>query len=461
MTKPVVALVGCPNVGKSTMFNRIIGKRIAIVEDFAGTTRDRIYGEADWIGYDFMVIDTGGMEIYSHSRSYQFGDTGHKVGIESGLFLSEVREQANIAIAEAHVIVFIVDAQIGVSSGDMAVANVLRRSNKPVILAVNKVDNKATQDNVNDFYEIGMGAPHAISALQGRGMGDLLDAVIDVLPKYESETNEEDDRLKIAIVGRPNVGKSSYLNKILGYERAIVSDVPGTTRDAIDSMIDFEGEEIVLIDTAGLRRRGKIGRGVEKYSSFRTAKAIRRADVCILMIDANEMVTAQDQHIAGYILDEYKSVIVVVNKWDLIQKDTYTINAYTKKIRQELKFLDYVPLIFVSALTGKRVRNVLNLALEVQKERLRRISTGEINRLMREAVSQNPPKGTHRHALRFYYITQVSVDPPTYVFFVNNHNLVHFSYQRYLENQLRAKYPFIGTPLKLIFRNRKEKKVRS
>lgn len=226
-------------------------------------------------------------------------------------------------------------------------------------------------------------------------------------------------------------------------------------------MIDFEGEEIVLIDTAGLRRRGKIGRGVEKYSSFRTAKAIRRADVCILMIDANEMVTAQDQHIAGYILDEYKSVIVVVNKWDLIQKDTYTINAYTKKIRQELKFLDYVPLIFVSALTGKRVRNVLNLALEVQKERLRRISTGEINRLMREAVSQNPPKGTHRHALRFYYITQVSVDPPTYVFFVNNHNLVHFSYQRYLENQLRAKYPFIGTPLKLIFRNRKEKKVRS
>ncbi len=456
MTKPLVALVGRPNVGKSTLFNRILGQRLAIVEDLPGTTRDRLYGDTEWNGREFSLVDTGGFEQDQDSRPPTPGDLGHLVGVESGLFLTEVKNQAHLAMDEADVIVFIVDGTTGITVGDELVAAILRRSEKPVILVVNKADNKSAKESAVEFYALGLETPHPVSALHGYGTGDLLDTIVEALPEVE-ETEEEDDRLKIAIVGRPNVGKSSLLNKILGYERVIVSSVPGTTRDAIDTTITFEGEEIVLIDTAGIRRRGKIEPGVEKHSFLRAIKAIRRADVCLLVIDAMDAVTAQDAHIAGYILEAYKSVIVVINKWDLVPKNTYTMDEYTQQIRRELRFLDYVPVVFTSALTGQRVQKVLSLALQVYEQRLRRISTGALNRLLREVVAKNPPKGAKRQALRFYYLTQASVAPPTFIFFVNHAKLVHFTYQRYLENQLREVYQFLGTPLKLIFRNRSEK----
>jgi GTP-binding protein len=455
MPKPIVALVGRPNVGKSTLFNRILSRRIAIVEDLPGTTRDRLYGEAEWAGREFLLVDTGGFEQDLESRAAHPGDLGHQVGIESGLFLTEVKSQVHLAINEADIIVFLVDGTTDLSFGDELVADVLRRTDKPVVLAVNKADNKIIQENSIEFYTLGLGDPHPVSALHGYGVGDLLDVIVDVLPELETE-EEEDDRLKIAIVGRPNVGKSSLLNTLLGYQRVIVSSVPGTTRDAIDTTITFDGEEIVLIDTAGIRRRGKIEPGVEKHSVLRAIKAIRRADVCLLMVDVTEFATAQDAHIAGYILDEFKSVIVVVNKWDLIAKDTYTMNQYTDHIRAELRFLDYVPVIFISALTGQGVKNILSLVLQIYDQRLLRIPTGELNRFIQQAVAKNPPKGARRQNLKFYYLTQASVDPPTFVFFVNNHKLVHFTYRRYLENQLREMYQFLGTPLKLIFRSRRE-----
>jgi len=307
-----------------------------------------------------------------------------------------------------------------------------------------------------EFYALGLGDPIAVSALHGTGTGDLLDAIIESFPPAPDD-EEDDESIKIAIVGRPNVGKSSLLNQLLGKERVIVSHVPGTTRDAIDTEIKFNGLDLVLIDTAGIRRRGKIEAGVEKYSFLRALKSINRADVCLLLIDATEMVTAQDAHVASYILEEGKSVVVIVNKWDLIEKDTYTINQFTAKVRQDLKFLDYVPVLFISAKTGQRIHKVLSLALQVQEERLRRIPTGELNRLVHEAVANNPPKGGQRHRLKFYYVTQAKTDPPTFVFFVNDHKLVHFSYQRYLENQLRDRYQFSGTPLHLVFRSRGEK----
>ncbi|MFQ5578425.1 MAG: ribosome biogenesis GTPase Der [Anaerolineae bacterium] len=453
MPKPIVALVGRPNVGKSTLFNRIIGRRMAIVEDLPGTTRDRLYGQSEWNGREFMLVDTGGFEWNESSRPPRPADLGHQTGAESGLFATEVKDQARQAMAEADVIVFVVDSATGLNAGDEQVARVLRRTDKPVLLAVNKADNEQAQADAVEFYAIGLGHPYPVSALHGYGTGNLLDAIAESLPEFEAEP-EEDDRLKIAIVGRPNVGKSSLLNRFLGADRVIVSSVPGTTRDAIDSVITFEGEEIVLIDTAGIRRRGKIEPGVEKHSFLRAVKAIRRADVCLLLIDASQDIAAQDAHIAGYIVDEFKSVIVVVNKWDLIEKDTHTIIQFTDHIRRELRFLDYVPLAFISALTGQRAKQVLSMALQVYDQRLRRISTGELNRFVRQAVAKNPPKGTRRHALKFYYLTQVAVDPPTFIFFVNDARLVHFTYQRYLENQLRAAYTFLGTPLKLIFRTR-------
>ena len=456
MIKPIVALVGRPNVGKSTLFNRIIGQRLAIVEDLPGTTRDRLYGESTWNGRDFILIDTGGFDQHMNSRPTKAGDLGHQAGVESGLFLTEVKNQAYMAMDEADVIVFVVDATTGIINSDELVSQVLRRSDKPVIVAVNKADNKASREGAVEFYNLGLGEIYPESAVHGYGVGDLLDAIVESMPEVDVD-EVEDDRLKIAIVGRPNVGKSSLINHLLGYERVIVSDVPGTTRDAIDTSIEFDGEEIVLIDTAGIRRRGKIEPGVEKHSFLRAIKAMRRADVCLLVMDVTEPLTAQDAHIAGYILEEYKSVIVVVNKWDLIEKDTYTMDAYVQKIRHELKFLDYVPVIFTSALTGQRVQNILSLAIEVQEHRMRRISTSELNRFLREAVAKNPPKGAKRHSLRFYYMTQAGVSPPTFIFFTNNAKLVHFTYKRYLENQLRDNFDFLGTPLKLVFRNRSEK----
>jgi GTP-binding protein len=322
---------------------------------------------------------------------------------------------------------------------------------------VNKADNKQRREAVVEFFALGLGEPIPVSALHGTGTGDLLDAVVESLPEAESVEEEEDEAIKIAILGRPNVGKSSLLNKLLGEERVIVSAVPGTTRDAIDTRITYAGLDVVLIDTAGIRRRGKIEPGVEKHSFLRTLKAVNRADVCLLLLDANDLVTAQDAHVAGYILAEAKSAVVLVNKWDLVEKDSHTLPEYTKKIRAQLKFLEYVPVLFISAKTGQRVKEVLPLALRVQEERLRRIPTGELNRLLRDAVAKHPPKGGQRHQLKFFYLTQASVDPPTFVFFVNDNKLVHFSYERYLENQLRQNYGFMGTPLRLVFRNRSEK----
>lgn len=462
--KPIVALVGRPNVGKSTLFNRMVGQRKAIVEDLAGTTRDRLYGEADWGGRDFMLVDTGGLDFgmmstrsaHKATEAETVPSAGYQAGVSSRLFLREIREQAEIAMAEAEVIVFLVDVETGLTGPDEDIADLLRRTDKPVILAANKADNKKRSNDALEFYALGLGDPIPVSALHGAGTGDLLDAVVESLPEIEEEP-EEDESIKIAILGRPNVGKSSLLNKLLGEDRVIVSDVPGTTRDAIDTRIAYADLELVLIDTAGIRRRGKIEPGVEKHSFLRSLKAINRADVCLLLIDATEMVTAQDAHIAGYILEKHKSVVVVVNKWDLIEKDTYTINEFTKTIRQGLRFLDYVPVIFTSAKTGQRVDKTLELALRVQEERLRRIPTGELNRLMHEAVAKHPPKGGQRHRLKFLYATQARTDPPTFVFFTNDRKLVHFTYARYLENQLREKYGFLGTPILLVFRSRQEK----
>jgi GTP-binding protein len=454
VNKPIVALVGRPNVGKSTLFNRLVGQRKAIVEDLAGTTRDRLYGEADWGGRDFIVVDTGGLDL--DPAPPQQGQTGFQAGAASRLFLEEIRTQAQIAMAEAEVIVFLVDVETGLTGSDEDIAGLLRRTDKPVLLAVNKADNKSRRDEAVEFYALGLGDPIPVSSLHGTGTGDLLDAVVESLPIIE-EDEAEDDSIKIAILGRPNVGKSSLLNRLLGEERVIVSDVPGTTRDAIDTRIEYEGLELVLIDTAGIRRRGKIKPGVEKHSFLRTIKAVNRADVCLLLLDAGELVTTQDAHIASYILEEAKSVVVIVNKWDTVEKDTYTINEFTQTIRDSLKFLDYVPVLFISAKTGQRVNKVLPMALQVQEERLRRIPTGEVNRLLQEAVAAHPPKGAHRHRLKFFYATQAEVNPPTFVFFVNDRTLIHFGYERYLENKLRDVYGFLGTPLRLIFRNRSER----
>jgi GTP-binding protein len=463
--KPIVALVGRPNVGKSTLFNRLVGQRKAIIESLAGTTRDRLYGDADWGGRDFIVVDTGGLEFGlvasgSERKTKEIEptqSTGFQAGVSSRLFLKEIRQQAELAIAEAEVIVFLVDVEAGLTGPDQDIANLLRRTDKPVLLAVNKADNKRRREAAVDFYALSLGEPIPISALHGTGTGDLLDAIAESFPIVD-EAEAEDEAIKIAIVGRPNVGKSSLLNKLLGEERVIVSAVPGTTRDAIDTRIEYEGLELVLIDTAGIRRRGKIEPGVEKHSFLRSLKAVSRADVCLLLIDATEVIAAQDAHIAGYILQEVKSVVVIVNKWDLVEKDTYTMHQFTGLIRNDLKFLDYVPLLFISAKTGQRVNKVLPLALQVQEERLRRIPTGELNRLLHEAVAKHPPKGNHRHRLKFLYATQARTNPPTIVFFVNDSNLIHFSYERYLENQLRDRYGFMGTPLRLVFRSRKEKR---
>jgi GTP-binding protein len=459
MRKPIVALVGRPNVGKSTLFNRIVGRRMAIVEDLPGTTRDRLYADADWAGVDFVVVDTGGLvELRSTGqadRQRPAPATAQTAGVESGLFLEQMRDQAYVAIAEAEVVVFLVDAEAGMTASDQEVAEVLRRTQKPVLLAANKADNERRRADAVEFYALGLGDPMPISALHGLGTGDLLDAIVEALPPIEAEEDEEDERVKIAIVGRPNVGKSSLLNRLLGQERVIVSEVPGTTRDAIDMEVQFGDERIVLIDTAGIRRRGKIAPGVEKYSALRSLKAINRADVCLLLIDAQDKVAAQDQHIAGYILEEAKSVVVVVNKWDAIEKDTHTMAEYVQEVRGALRFLDYVPVLFVSAKTGQRVQQTLEVALQVQAERMRRIATGALNRLLQEALARNPPKSKGGQIPRFYYATQAEVDPPTFVFFVNDHTLIHFSYERYLENRIREVYEFLGTPLRLVFRSRR------
>ena len=456
MAKPVVALVGRPNVGKSTLFNRLTGERLAIVDDVPGTTRDRLLSEAEWTGHYFYVMDTGGIDPAKNRNQ-------EPLSIGSKDFINQIREQAELAIQESDLILFIVDGQVGITPADHEIANILRRKQHnvdgkllpPILLVVNKCESAKIRQIVAEFYELGMGEPHAISALHGTGSGDLLDAIIANFPEGDND-EDEDDSIKIAIVGKPNAGKSSLLNKMVGEERAIVSEIPGTTRDAIDTKIIYKGLPVTLIDTAGIRRRGKVVPGVEKFSVVRSMKAIERADVAILVIDASTSITAQDTHIAGYIKDAWKSAIVVVNKWDLIEKDTYTINDFSAQIREELNFVDYVPLIFISALTGKRVDQVLPLALQVQEERLVRLSTSQINKILQRAQDMHAAPSKSGRSLRIYYGTQVRSDPPTFMLYVNDPQLAHFSYVRYLENQIRKEYPFVGTPIRLVFKRRND-----
>ncbi len=452
MPLPFVALVGRPNVGKSTLFNRIVGQRRAIVEDNPGTTRDRLYDSTEWNGVPFTIVDTGGLEIVESRKQRAPQHEPLPLAVASIGFLDEIRRQAEIAIDEADVIIMLVDAVDGLTSADEDVADVLRRTNKPVLVAANKAESEARRQAAFEFYALGLGEVYPISALHGLGVGDLLDEVVRSLPVIEEE--EEPEAIKIALVGRPNVGKSSLLNKLLGQERAIVSEIPGTTRDTLDTYLAWEEQPVLLIDTAGIRRRGRVEPGIEKYSVLRSMKAIGRADVVVLLLDAQDLVTAQDAHVAGYILEERRSIIVLVNKWDLIVKDTYTMDAYTRQVRGELKFLDYVPVLFISALTGQRVDKVLPLALEVYQERMVRIPTGELNRLVEDATIRHAPPHKAGKRLKILYATQASVDPPTFVFFVNDRRLVHFTYERYLENQIRRRYRYLGTPLKLVFRTR-------
>lgn len=460
MPKPLVAIVGRPNVGKSTFFNRLIGERRAVIDDAAGTTRDRQVAEAEWNGVAFDVVDTGGIEPLRRAS-----DRGPALAVDSADFVKEIRQQAEMAISEADAIIFMTDVSGGPTAADREVASVLRRHqvkrdgrmHPPVILAVNKTENVAREAEAAEFYALGMGDPLPISAIHGTGTGDLLDALVAVLPAAPPPAyGEEDATIKIAIVGRPNVGKSSLLNRLLGEERAIVSPVSGTTRDAVDTPLRYADKDLTLIDTAGLRRRGHIDPGVEKWSTIRAFRAIARADVALLVIDATEPFTAQDAHIAGYILEEYKSVVVVVNKWDSIEKDEHTMVEYTRQLRAEMGFLEFVPVLFISAKTGQRVDQVLPMALRVQEERLVRIPTSELNRILREAVDANPPHARGERLLKISYVTQVRTDPPTFLFFCNDPELMHFSYKRYLENVLRRHYGFIGTPLRLSFR-RKDK----
>ncbi|HKZ69485.1 MAG TPA: ribosome biogenesis GTPase Der [Anaerolineales bacterium] len=457
MPKPLIALVGRPNVGKSTLFNRLIGERLAVVDDTPGTTRDRQFAEAEWNGVLFDLVDTGGIEVMSR-------EPGAKpLSVGSANLIPEIREQAELAITEADAVIFMTDALTGLTAADYEVADILRRHQKsvdgqmrpPIFLVVNKGDNPERRDEAYGFYELGMGDPFAISAMHGIGTGDLLDALIASLPPPAQV--EDDESVKIAIVGRPNVGKSSLLNRLLGEERVIVSPIPGTTRDAIDTKLEFAGLPVTLIDTAGIRRRGHIEVGVEKYSVLRTLRAIDRADVTLLLVDAVEGVTAQDAHIGGMVIDKSRSVVVVVNKWDAIEKDTYTMHTFTEKVRQDLQFLDFVPLLFISAKTGQRCDQVLPTALRVQEERLVRIPTAELNRLVREAMDKHMPTFKSGKRLKIFYASQVNTDPPTFLFHVNDPQLVHFTYRRFLENQIRERFNFLGTPLRLSFRGRGEK----
>jgi GTP-binding protein len=457
MAKPIVALVGRPNVGKSTLFNRLVQARLAVVDDIPGTTRDRLMAEAEWAGYVFDIIDTGGIDPTQTGP----GKNQQPLSIGSAEFIREIRQQAEIAISEADAVLFITDVESGITPADQEVAQILRRFQKekegqpwpPVILVVNKCETEARRTDAYQFYELGMGDPYPISAKHGIGTGDLLDALIGSFKEMVDEV-EEDDSIKISIVGKPNVGKSTLLNRLVGKERSIVSPIPGTTRDAVDTRLTFDDIPITLIDTAGIRKRGKIDPGVEKYSVIRSLRAIDRSDVSLLLVDAVSGITAQDTHIAGFILDAWKSVVVVVNKWDTIEKDSYTMQDFTLHLRQELNFLDYVPVLFISAKTGQRVHQVLPTALQVQEERLTRIQTSKVNQIIRQALERHPtPSKAGRH-LKIYYGSQIRSDPPTFVLHVNDPNLAHFTYLRYLENQIREAHPFLGTPIRIYLRAR-------
>lgn len=432
----IVAIVGRPNVGKSTLFNRLIGQRLAIVEDVPGVTRDRLYGETEWTGHRFTLIDTGGIEIEGNSD----------ISIQT-------KKQAEIAIAEADLILFMTDGKQGLQTDDREIADYLRKSKKPVLLVVNKIDNMAMVQNMYDFYELGLGDPSEISAVNGLNIGDLLDEIIAAIPSDLTE-QEEDDSLKISFIGRPNVGKSSLINSILGEERVIVSNVPGTTRDAIDTLFEWHDKQYTLIDTAGMRRKSKIYENVERFSVLRALRAVDRSDVVMMVLDAVEGVTEQDQRIAGYAHEKGRGIVLVVNKWDLVEKDSKTADQMAKKIKDDLIFATYAPIVFVSALTGQRISRLLEVVDYVSEQQNLRLQTSSINDLLQEAMRMNPPPNTAGRRLKIYYVSQVAVKPPVFVFFVNDPELAHFSYIRYLENQIRATYGFEGTPIKLTFRAR-------
>jgi GTP-binding protein len=456
MRKPIVAIVGRPNVGKSTLFNRLAGERLAVVDDTPGTTRDRLVAEAEWNGVAFDIVDTGGIDP-SNVRK------GEPLSIDSADYIDQIRIHAEMALGDADAVFFLVDVESGVTPADQEVAEILRRKQRdrgvdagpPIFLVVNRCDNAARRAEAAVFYELGIGDPIPISALHGTGTGDLLDQLIQTLQGQPFETLDDDGGVKIAIVGRPNVGKSSLLNQLLGEQRVIVSPIPGTTRDAVDTRLVYQGVELTLIDTAGIRRRGRIERGVERYSVLRALRAMERSDVVLLLIDATEGITAQDTHIAGMAIDKLKSVVVIVNKWDAIDKDAHTMGDFSNHVRSTLNFLDFVPVLFISALTGQRVAQVLPTALRVQEERYRRIPTGELNRLLQDVLQAHAPPTRSGRRLKILFASQVRTDPPTFLFHVNDPKLVHFSYKRYLENSIRERYGFLGTPLRLSFRRRK------
>ena len=438
MGKAILAIVGRPNVGKSTLFNTLAGEKISIVEDHPGVTRDRIYADVTWLNHSFSMIDTGGIEMDSKDK-----------------MLKHMREQADIAIDTADVILFLVDVRQGLVDADFKVADMLRKSGKPVILVVNKVDNfEKYMPDVYEFYNLGIGDPHPISAASKLGIGDMLDAVMELFDLEKIE-EEEDDRPKIAIVGKPNAGKSSLINNLLGENRVIVSDVAGTTRDAIDTEIVYNGTEYVF--TAGLRRKSKIKENIERYSIIRTVAAIERSDVVILMIDATEGVSEQDAKIAGIAHDRGRGLIIAVNKWDAIEKDNHTVKEYTKKVRDILSFVPYAEIIFISALTGQRTKKIFDLLETVIENHAMRIQTGVLNEILMEAVALQQPPSDKGKRLKLFYMTQVSTKPPTFVLFVNKKELMHFSYQRYIENRIRDTFGFMGTPIRIFIRERKEK----
>ena len=440
MSKPIVAIIGRPNVGKSTFFNYLAGNRISIVEDTPGVTRDRVYAETNWTGRNFTLIDTGGIEPESED-----------------IILSQMREQANLAIEVADVIIFLTDIRQGVTSADHEITLMLRKSNKPIILVCNKADNyEKDKENIYEFYNLVIGEPHAISSTNAIGIGDVLDAVYEHLPPKDSD-EEDEDYIRVAVIGKPNVGKSSLINKILGENRTIVSDIAGTTRDAIDSYFENDKGKYILIDTAGIRKKSKVNERIEKYSVMRSLLAIERADVCLMLIDANEGVTEQDTKIAGEAHEAGKGIIIVVNKWDEIEKETGTLEKYKKEIYNKLAYLSYAPIIFISAKTGQRVEKLFDMINEVAKQNALRVSTSVLNQVINEAIAIVQPPTDKGKRLKILYGTQASTKPPTFVIFVNNKDLFHFSYERYLVNQIRKEFGLRGTPIRILVREKKDK----
>ncbi|MGN0814027.1 MAG: ribosome biogenesis GTPase Der [Candidatus Coproplasma sp.] len=435
MSNPLVAIVGRPNVGKSTFFNKVAGRKISITEDRPGVTRDRLYADAEWRGKAFYLVDTGGIELKSDDTMWR-----------------EIKKQAEVAIETAQVILFFVDGKEGLTTSDYDVADMLRRSKKPVILVVNKIDEYA-EDKIFEFYALGLGEPFPVSSEHSTGIGDVLDEAVSWFGKYE---NEEDDSIKIAVVGKPNAGKSSLVNRLLGFERSIVTDIAGTTRDAIDTKFTYDGRSYTIIDTAGIRKKSKVEDDVEYYSVMRAFDAVRRADVCLLVVDSGEGLTEQDTKIIGYVHEQGKPSVVVMNKWDLIEKDTHTINKFEEKLAEDLKFMDYFKSIYVSAKTGKRTEKIMAAVDEVYAHSRFRVATGTLNDLIADTVRANEPPSYNGRRLKVYYASQVSVAPPTFVLFVNSCDLMHFSYERFLENTIRKAFDFSGTPIKILTREKKE-----